>query len=368
MSSALCISSLLLQSEVLEEELLDGTHIVISVELNDGISLIPTHALVDCGATGYAFADEEFVRDHNLPLYKLTTPRTLEVIDGHPIESGIITHLTKLSMNINGHKEQIPMLITKLGHYPLVLGLPWLRRHDTNIQFASNTLTFDSDFCLTHCCTTATSIKGISIPLPERIPEVQLDQIAMIAGSTFTRTLRRKKGIIGAFKMTIYEINRALQQEEDTTDEAKIKALVPAEYHEFLPLFKKAIAEVLPPHRSYDHKIPLKEGFTPPFGPLYSLSKPELQALRQWIDENLSKGFIRASSSPAGAPILFVKKKDGSLRLCVDYRGPNEGTIKNRYPLPLIRETLMQLSKARYYTTLDVRGAYNLLRVAKGEE
>jgi len=102
---------------VLEEELLDGTHIVISVELNDGISQIPTHALVDRGATCYAFADEKFVRDHNLPLFKLTTPRTLEVIDGRPIESSIITHLTKLSMNINGHKKQIPMFITKLGQY-----------------------------------------------------------------------------------------------------------------------------------------------------------------------------------------------------------------------------------------------------------
>jgi len=157
---------------VLKEELWDGTHIVISVELNDGISLIPTHALVDCGATGYAFADEEFVRDHNLPLFKLTMPRTLEVIDGRLIESGTITHLTKLSMNINSHKEQIPMFITKLGHYPLVLGLTWLRCHDTNIQFASNTLTFDSDFCLTHCYTNATSIKGISIPIPEQIPAV----------------------------------------------------------------------------------------------------------------------------------------------------------------------------------------------------
>jgi len=167
MSSVLGISLLSLQSEVLEEELLDGTHIVISVELNDRISLIPTHALVDCGATGYAFADEEFVRDHNLPLYKLTTLRTLEVIDGCPIESGIITHLTKLSMNINGHKEQILMFITKLRHYPLVLGLPWLRCHDINIQFATNIITFDSDFCLTHCCTNAMNIKGISIPIPE---------------------------------------------------------------------------------------------------------------------------------------------------------------------------------------------------------
>ena len=86
------------------------------------------------------------------------------------------------------------------------------------------------------------------------------------------------------------------------------------------------------------------------------------------MDENVSKEFIRASSSLVGAPILFVKKSDGSLRLCVDYRGLNAGTIKNQYLLPLIRETLMRLSKARYYTTLDVRGAYNLLRVVEGDE
>ena len=168
--------------------------------------------------------------------------------------------------------------------------------------------------------------------------------------------------------MTLYDIDKALRKSAPQTEDDKINELVPEDYHEFLPLFKKAVAEILPPHRSYDHKVPLKEGFYPPFGSLYSLSKLELQALRQWIDENLSKGFIRASSSPAGAPILFVKKKGGSLRLCVDYRGLNEGTIKNRYPLPLIRETLMQLSKPRYYTTLDVRGAYNLLRIAEGEE
>ena len=86
------------------------------------------------------------------------------------------------------------------------------------------------------------------------------------------------------------------------------------------------------------------------------------------MDENLAKGFIRPSSSPAGSPILFVKKKDGSLRLCVDYRDLNEKTIKNRYPLPLIQETLMQLSKAKYFTKLDIRGAYNLIRMAEGDK
>ena len=79
-------------------------------------------------------------------------------------------------------------------------------------------------------------------------------------------------------------------------------------------------------------------------------------------------GFIRSSSSPAGAPVLFAKKADGSLRLCVDYRGLNEGTIKNRYPLPLLHNTLLRLQKAKYYTKLDLRSAYNLIQIADGEE
>ena len=98
------------------------------------------------------------------------------------------------------------------------------------------------------------------------------------------------------------------------------------------------------------------------------MSRTELQTLKKWLEENLSKGFIRVSSSPAASPILFVKKTDGSLRLCVDYRGLYAGTIKNRYPLPLLQETLMQLSKAKYFTTLDIRGAYNLVRMAEGED
>ena len=143
---------------------------------------------------------------------------------------------------------------------------------------------------------------------------------------------------------------------------------IPPEYQEFHSLFSEKEANKLLPHRPGDHRIPLKEGTTPLFGPLYSLSRQELEALRNWLDDNLSKGFIRTFSSPAGLPILFVTKKDGSLQLCVDYWDLNEKTIKNRYPLPLIQETLMQLSKAKWYTKLDIREAYNLIRMAEGEE
>jgi len=125
---------------------------------------------------------------------------------------------------------------------------------------------------------------------------------------------------------------------------------------------------VLPPHRPYDHKIQLEPGTTPPFGPLYTLSETELKALDEYIKENLTKGYIQASTSPAGAPILFVKKRDGSLRLCVDYRGLNKITIKNRHPLPLIGESLDRLRSATVFSKLDLRAGYNLVRIAEGDE
>jgi hypothetical protein len=143
---------------------------------------------------------------------------------------------------------------------------------------------------------------------------------------------------------------------------------IPPEYQDFGSLFSEEESRTLPPHRPYDHTIPLKEGATPSFGPLYALSHKELEVLRQWLDDNLAKGFIRSSSSPAASPILFVKKPGGELRLCVDFRDLNEKTVKNRYPLPLFRETLMRLHKARVFTKLDIRSAYNLIRMAPGEE
>ena len=119
------ISSCSLQSDI-KEESLDGNHIIISTQIQDESSLISTHALVDCSATGFAFINEEFVRDHNFPLFKLKKPCCLEVIDGRPIESGLIMHMTKLKMTITSHQEKIPLFVTKLGHYSIVLGLPWL--------------------------------------------------------------------------------------------------------------------------------------------------------------------------------------------------------------------------------------------------
>jgi transposase InsO family protein len=116
-----------------------------------------------------------------------------------------------------------------------------------------------------------------------------------------------------------------------------------------------------------DHAIDLEPGQRPPFRPLYNLSTKELEALREYLDQALKNGWIKRSVSEAGAPILFVPKKDGSLRLCVDYRGLNSITIKNRHPLPLISETLDRLGEAKVFSALDLKDAYYRIPIKRGD-
>ena len=143
----------------------------------------------------------------------------------------------------------------------------------------------------------------------------------------------------------------------------------PGKYSEFAAVCEKKSVDSLPPHRPYDFSIDLQPGKQPPYGPIYSLTEAELCALRHYIDDNLAKGFIRHSKSPASAPILFTEKKsDKSLRLCVDYRGLNNVTVRNRYPLPLPQEIFSRLRSANFFTKLDLPNAFNLLRVKEGDE
>ena len=114
--------------------------------------------------------------------------------------------------------------------------------------------------------------------------------------------------------------------------------------------------------------INLEQGQTVPFKPLYPLDKEKLKALNEYLRKNLDRGWIRASSPSAGAPILFANKKDGGLRLCVDYRGLNTVTKKDRYPLPLISEAIERLRTAKYFTKLDIQDDYHNIRVRHGDE
>jgi Reverse transcriptase (RNA-dependent DNA polymerase) len=137
---------------------------------------------------------------------------------------------------------------------------------------------------------------------------------------------------------------------------------------DFFDIFSCAKAKTLPPHRSYDHTIDIKNDAVPPHGPIYPLSNTKLEALRDYLDDMLSKGFILSSQSPGGAPVVFAKKKDGSLRMCIDYRGLNRLTRKNKYPIPLIPNLIDQLKSANIYTKFNLRAGYNNVRIALGQE
>ena len=98
------------------------------------------------------------------------------------------------------------------------------------------------------------------------------------------------------------------------------------------------------------------------------MSQAELKTLREFLDDHIAAGFIRPSQSPHGAPVLFAKKKDSSLRLCIDFCGLNEITKKDHYPLPLIADLLDTPGKARIYTKIDLQHAYHLVCIAEGDE
>jgi len=152
------------------------------------------------------------------------------------------------------------------------------------------------------------------------------------------------------------------------SDQDPIKA-VPKEFRQYLRIMGKEAADTLPKHRPYDCKINLQKGSTAPWGPIYPLLEVELQTLREWLKEMERTGKIKRSTSPAGSPILFVPKPHGrGLRLCMNYRALNRITIPNRYPLPLMQELQDRVQGARWFTKMDLKNRFHLIRVWEGDK
>jgi len=305
-------------------------------------------ALLDSGASTSYVSTRAVIAAGLRPLLK-EQPYPLHVANGQPMpEQAMIRHEVRSTrMEINGHQERIDLDCLELATHDVILGLTWLRKHNPQIDWIAQTLS------LANCnCTRS------SKPTHQQRPMVDEKTINNIA-TTKTRPQRA---------VASTDTKRPLDQSESKA-RTSAPPVIPKEYKEWEHLFQEDVsATALPKHQPWDHEIILQEGKQPTFGPIYGLSEKELRTLRDYIKENMTKGFIRESQSPAGYPILFVPKKDGSLRLCVDYRKLNDATIKNRYPLPNISELQDRLSHAKVFTALDLRGAYNLIRMKEGEE
>ena len=195
---------------------------------------------------------------------------------------------------------------------------------------------------------------------PANLPPVDIYCIGAVG---FYRTLIKPD--VTSFVTSLYEIDRVIEEkeaeaiqaesaQEELTNEELIDQKLPHQYHDLRDVFSKAASDTLPPHRKYDLKIELERDHELKFSPLYQYSAEELRTCKQYLIENLNKGFIDASQAPFAAPILFARKANGGLRFCVDYRKLNAVTRKDRYPLPLLDETLARIGKAKVFTKLNI--------------
>ena len=191
-------------------------------------------------------------------------------------------------------------------------------------------------------------------------PSSSIPQVSLISVAAFIRACK----LPGAQSFRLHLSDTSIfANSASIPDKAPDLSHIPKEYHDFADVFNKAKVDTLALHRPYDLKIDLEEGLTPLIGAMYSLSQSKLQTLHEFIDEHLQIGFICPTTSPHGAPMLFVRKKDGSLRLCL-----NKISKKDRHPLPFISDLLTTAGKAHLYTTIDLCHAYHLIRIAEGDE
>ena len=263
----------------------------------------------------------------------------------------------------------------------LVLGYNWLAWHNPLIDWINRSINFHPSLQenLTPSCIMAntplvspffldtplqSSDSAVSIPASETsMSNSKRPNIAIIGAVVFLCASK----LPGSHNFELCFRSSNIQANSAKLAETPDLSNVPSEYHEFADVFSKTKAEVLPSHHTYDLKINLEEGAQPPVGPIYSLLASEQEALKEFIEENLNTGFIWPTSSPHSAPVLFVKKKNSSLCLCVDFRSLNRISKKDHYPLLLISDLLDSPRKAQVYSKIDLHHAYHLVRIANGD-
>jgi hypothetical protein len=132
--------------------------------------------------------------------------------------------------------------------------------------------------------------------------------------------------------------------------------------YKFLDVFPEELTE-LPPDRDVEFVIEQMPGAGPVAKSLYRMSSEELDELKKQLKKLLEQGFVRPSASPWGSPVLFLEKKDGTKRMCIDYRTLNSMTIKNKYPLPRIEDLLDRLKEAKFFSKIDMRSGYHQMKI-----
>lgn len=313
-------------------EVKETFQVVPHVELAITVNQHPAIAMIDSGAQGNFIATDT-VKELGLEWDTKMYPYKISGADGQAIGNGTVTAETKVMMAAGDHKEEIVLDIVPMDNHQVVLGTPWLGKHNPIIDW------------VTH-----------AVKLRKGGETSRQQGLQTTATEACTIGQIRHEGTEEGFVIV-----DNLQEDQVPT--------IPQEYQDLAAAFEEPGDEAtLPEHQPWDCEIVLREDKQPERQPIYQLSPAQQETLREYIEKNLKRGFIRKSTSPAGYPVLFVPKPGGKQRLCVDYRKLNDITIKNSHALPRIDELQDTVSKATVFTKLDISEAYYSVRMKEGEE
>ncbi|KAK3568755.1 hypothetical protein QTP86_016279 [Hemibagrus guttatus] len=284
-------------------------------------------ALLDSGSAGN-FISGTLCRQLGLRTKATTTPYQVQSITGKPLGRRQVSHSAgPVRLQIGAlHVEETTLLVLEESTADIILGHPWLEQHNPILSWSTGEVLKWGDTCFPDCFP--------DLPVPHSLLPTPLP--------------------VQATSIESPSVHQPPQ--------------IPACYAPFSDVFCPKRASKLPPHRPWDCAIDLLPGEPVPRGRIYPLSIPEEKAMEEYIKEALEQGYIRPSTSSAASSFFFVAKKDGGLRPCIDYCALNRITVKFRYPLPLVPAALEHLRGATLFTKLDLRSAYNLIRIREGDE
>jgi hypothetical protein len=392
----------------------------ILIKLTGTVAGKPASILVDCGADA-DFASAKFVSSLPSPPRVRPSSGTITLADGHSQSAEGVAQSVPVS--ISSYADRLDLTITALRGYDVILGMPWLRKYNPTIDWRGATLSFVDHHGTSHvlrkAATGATlwvdpssssksntsrstpsvrpsSSVGLNLISAQKLERHQrkgeLEFACLVypeavhsltaVGSSSSGSVPRPShsprppksarytirlitpvhdALARGHQISAAQLSQAILVEAGEVDPFEVvrrRVLDP-----FKDVFPDDLPAGLPPSREVDHRIELIPGAVPPSRPTFRLSEKELVELKKQLEELTKSGFIQPSKSPFGAPILFVKKKDGTMRMCVDYRALNNVTIKNSYPLPRVDELFDRLQGAKYFSKIDLRSGYHQIRI-----
>jgi len=323
------------------------------LDMQEGITV---EALLDSGATGLVMSSE-FARKKGFKLKKLERPIQVRNVDGSFNREGPIENTVEVNIYYKGHVERTEIDIIGGQKWGVILGMPWLECHNPEIDWKMGEVKMTR--CPEECGRQWRPVQR-KLGWEKQKEEEKREEKE--------KKKTRKKGKTMEVKKVAEEWEIWEKEEEAAKSEAEARKLVPEKFHKWIKVFGKKQLERMPIRKLWDHAIDVKEGFMLRKGKVYPLSREEREEVREFVKEQLWKGYIWPSKSPQTAPVFFVGKKDGKKRMVKDYRYLNKWTIKNNYPLPLISDVLENIGMKKLFTKIDLRWGYNNIRIKEGDE